>query len=483
MELPTDLQTYKTTFYQWEKLGGQEVDPLLTPIVETARSNAVGIMTDLDPSVCRSFRDMSITPSDKKQQLLSQLEEIVRLSNGLLDLEDEESQRQAIEAQYPTYADEDVLFAQAYSFVHGLTHSFILGFTSTASGKYIDEVTNSESAPDAPEVQEVELTPPTSYEDKVLQPSKPEYKGDTDLISVKEALYIIGTLVGRGDRVKSIREDGVNIPSEEDLQDLWYQLKEQLSPEEREDVEFLFSGERNEMKDGIVRAERQAAADKIIQIIKSDEIYQQYGYLLTNYDDDPRSWMLDFLAGISPSQILYMYELLSKVADPTVQIVNMAGRVVDQAILTTESEPSLPELQTEESEHLSIQDKRSENRDELIAHSITNVTGFYEILGLDQSKPLSSTELQRLNIITYAQISKAKSVRGLLSEGACRSGRKARFTLTDVIALAVYSANPHYFSKLEGVSREDQQAIRSTRPRELKKAISQAMCEHQAKNN
>jgi hypothetical protein len=183
-----------------------------------------------------------------------------------------------------------------------------------------------------------------------------------------------------------------------------------------------------------------------------------------------------------------MRELLSRVADPTVPVINMAGRVV--GVHQTIMRPG--EVVSEMTERgwneagATIYDgdhdceEAKDRTPEVIVSSTSTVMEFYKVFGFDEGTTIDSTALQSLHVVSsYSSlVAKAKSIRGLLSDGACKPSRKARFTVEDVIALSVLSSIPTHFNKLEGLSEDEQRELRSTKPRDLKKAIAQAITDY-----
>ncbi len=480
MPFSEQAQQYHDYYNQWDQLGQDQFDPTLADLVTVARQGAVDHMAELEQTAAirQEMQDIALGANNERDGRLQGLEQLAQAADGLLTDEQIEARRAEILADYPEPTQQEQDFAHGFVLARVMRETVLPGLVTLGMTE-LDETTT----------------------------SNPEYAGSNPVLSYREAFFLVGTLAGRGERIQELRQDGLDLPTTEELEGVWYQLRESMSLDERQEIDALFSHPSTPQNDQIVRAERKKAADRVIEIIEAGEFGDQYEYLLYRYDEiDPRCYVMDFIDSVPEEQLELLHRLLQRIADPTVPIVNMAGRVIREEIINTSSEGThalalgsddaterpadayelvepvgdKPDhTETPPDEHPPAEEIQTpEWVTEAVEQAFLRTLDVYQSFGKDVCESIPTHVLKTMTMIPSGLRTDASGINGLLSESARKSSKKATHDFVDAVILTAYSMRRDLFGNLGQLSTEEQQELRSTRPREVRHLAESLLRQH-----
>jgi hypothetical protein len=481
MPFTEQAQQYVDYFNQWNSLGTSQFNTGLSDLVVSAQESAVDHMAVLEQThdIRREMLDLALGRNNVRDQQLQELDNLAQAAVGLLSDEQIEAKRAEIAAKHPQPSTAEQEFAR------GFVIAKVLGETILPSLALMG-------------------TPKT----KEVPPAGPEYAGTLPVLTYREAFFLVGTLAGRGDRVQELRQEGIQFPSTEELETVWLQLRTSMSLDERQEIDAMFAQPTTTHNEELVRAERRRAADRVIQIIEAGEFGEQYEYLIDRFDElDPRCYVMDFIDSVPEEQLDTLHQLLRRIADPVVPIITMSGRTVGIAPAHAANTPKPDALEDAEQRpqdafevvepvgDISYEPDVLPTTPEVaptspdtpeIAEWITNtveeafhsILEMYQLYGIDLSEKITTNDLAKFPTITFSLRTKAKGINGLLSESARKSSKKAHHDFVDTVLLAAYSLRDDLFDNVDEFSPEEQQILRSTRPREVRRIAEGLLRQH-----
>ena len=481
MPFTEQAQQYVTYYQQWDELGRVEYDASLSDLVASARNEALDGMAFFDqkPEFRQEMLDVALASGEEKRRsLLEELDSLAQTASGLLSDEQIEAKRAEIRQAYPEHSEEDTTFARAFVLANVLGEMILPSLGGL----------NTEKEPDK---------------------TSPEYAGASPLLSYREAFFIVGTLIARGDdKVDELRLHGIDIPEVAELERLHATLRSSMSLSDRQEVEAMFA-QPNERNEKLVRVERQRAADRVLALIGTNELEAQYEFLMNNYEElDPRCYIMDFIDNIPQESLPFVHDVLERISDPAVPIVNMAGRTTgvafgkpapraadsetpagspDEAGLDQSTRPAdaysvaiepgdvaveittEPEVPEPERHH----DEPEAWLRATVEEAFASTVDMFREYGIDLDVTIPTTDLNRFPMITFALRTQAKGISGLLSEAARKSSRKATHNLSDIVVLTAYSMRRELFDDLASMTEQERRQAHSTRPRQIRKLIDE----------